>query len=214
MNFPSHFSSLARRALTVAAALALAGCGNLPPIFPWHDAPASPADPAPPPAHAEPPPAPETPPKPSEPPLPPIDWDALQGELAAELKDIDGFHLTHLPRGLRLILPAADGFASSSAQVEPRLARLLERIVPALRRNPRLTLHIVGHTDSQGSEMYNLRLSIARAEAMMEHLRAQGIDLARLSADGKGEAEPIADNAQESGRARNRRVELFLDLRQ
>jgi outer membrane protein OmpA-like peptidoglycan-associated protein len=114
---------------------------------------------------------------------------------------------------LRLILPAADGFASARADIEPKLARLLERIVPALKHYPRLTLHIVGHTDSQGSEMYNLRLSIKRAEAVMEYLRRQGVDLTLMSADGKGEAEPIADNAQESGRASNRRVEIFLDTR-
>ena len=65
-------------------------------------------------------------------------------------------------------------------------------------------------TDSQGSEMINLQLSITRAEAVVEHLRQRGIALERLSADGRGEADPLTSNATEEGRARNRRVELIL----
>ena len=70
--------------------------------------------------------------------------------------------------------------------------------------------HVVGHTDSQGSEMHNLQLSIGRAEAVADHLRRRGIALERLSADGRGEADPLTSNASETGRARNRRVELQL----
>jgi outer membrane protein OmpA-like peptidoglycan-associated protein len=202
-----RFSPAAPRALALVAALVLAGCADFNfPLFTQADTSPTTA----PAIEPAPPSSPQTPP-PAAPVA--VDWTALQQELAAEFKDTDGFHLAHLPRGLRLILPAADGFASASTDIEPKLAHLLERIVPTLNRHPRLTLHIVGHTDSQGNEMYNLRLSIKRAEAVMESLRAQGIDLTRMSADGKGEAEPIADNAQESGRASNRRVEIFLDMR-
>ncbi|GHU14224.1 hypothetical protein AGMMS50225_25640 [Betaproteobacteria bacterium] len=195
--------SAAARVLALVAALALAGCADFNfPLSARADSPAAPEniESAPPLSPQTPPPAPVAP-----------DWTALQQELADEFRGIAGFRLTHLPRGLRLILPAADGFASARADIEPKLAHLLERIVPVLKRHPGLILHIVGHTDSQGSEMYNLGLSIKRAEAVLESLRSQGIDLTRMSADGKGEAEPIADNAQESGRASNRRVEIFLD---
>jgi outer membrane protein OmpA-like peptidoglycan-associated protein len=192
-----------RRVLPVVAVLALAGCADLP-FFPRDAAPAS-ADAG---IEALPSPAqlPATPP-------PSVDWDALQQELTAEFEDIDGLHIIHLPRGLRLTVPAANGFASAAAGITPPLAGLLKRIVPALNRHSQLTIRIVGHTDSQGSEMYNLKLSIDRAEAVMEFLRRQDVDLARMSADGKGESEPIANNGQEAGRARNRRVEIFLDTR-
>ena len=75
---------------------------------------------------------------------------------------------------------------------------------------PRVAIKVIGHTDSQGSEMTNLQLSISRAEAVAEYLRQRGIALERLSADGHGEAEPLASNATEEGRMRNRRVELIL----
>jgi outer membrane protein OmpA-like peptidoglycan-associated protein len=88
--------------------------------------------------------------------------------------------------------------------------RVLDALAPVLAAEPQTALQIVGHTDSQGSEMHNLQLSISRAEAVADYLRARGIALDRLSADGRGEADPLTSNAQESGRARNRRVELIL----
>jgi outer membrane protein OmpA-like peptidoglycan-associated protein len=58
--------------------------------------------------------------------------------------------------------------------------------------------------------MVNLRLSIARAEAVVAYLRERGIALERLSADGRGEGDPLTSNATEEGRVRNRRIELIL----
>ena len=65
-----------------------------------------------------------------------------------------------------------------------------------------------GHTDSVGSDTYNQRLSEARAEAVKAYLVRQGVDVKRVRAVGKGEAEPVADNATAEGRAKNRRVDV------
>jgi adhesin transport system outer membrane protein len=65
-----------------------------------------------------------------------------------------------------------------------------------------------GHTDSVGSDAYNQRLSLARAEAVKAYLVSNGVDVKRVQTVGKGESEPIADNASAEGRAKNRRVEV------
>lgn len=112
--------------------------------------------------------------------------------------------------GFRVQIPVADGFASGSPAIRPTLGRALDALAPALAAEAGVAVRVVGHTDSQGSEMVNLRLSIARAEAVVAWLRERGIALDRLAADGRGEADPLTSNATEEGRVRNRRIELIL----
>jgi OOP family OmpA-OmpF porin len=68
---------------------------------------------------------------------------------------------------------------------------------------------IEGHTDSKGSDAYNLSLSDRRAKSVYDYLTSRGVDPARLSSIGKGESMPIADNETEEGRQQNRRVMLI-----
>lgn len=155
-----------------------------------------------------------TPSPPAETPRwPATDWAALQHDLETALLNTPGTHINHLAPGLRLSLPAADGFASGNAIIQPPLAAQLRRIAPVFARHQGARIHIIGHTDGAGSEMYNLRLSIQRAETVMEHLRRLGVALERMSADGRGESEPVADNRTAQGRTRNRRVEILLEPR-
>lgn len=72
-------------------------------------------------------------------------------------------------------------------------------------------VRIEGHTDSQGTDEANLALSRQRAEAVRQGLIAQGIAGARIRVVGRGESVPVADNGSEAGRARNRRVEMYLE---
>jgi len=74
-----------------------------------------------------------------------------------------------------------------------------------------LTLEVivaVGHTDSVGTDAYNQKLSIRRAEAVKKHLVSQGIEARRIYVEGKGESQPVADNKTAEGRAKNRRVQI------
>ena len=66
----------------------------------------------------------------------------------------------------------------------------------------------VGHTDSIGTDAYNQRLSVRRAEAVKAYLVSKGIEANRVYTEGKGEKQPVADNKSAAGRAKNRRVEI------
>lgn len=101
-------------------------------------------------------------------------------------------------------------FDLDSATIRPESAATLEQIAALLTQQPALQLRIVGHTDPQGTLEYNLKLSQDRAEAVRTALVARhGIAASRLSAHGVAFLAPVASNADEAGRAQNRRVELL-----
>jgi len=106
----------------------------------------------------------------------------------------------------RLVQLRPIGFAPGSAVIEDADSWVLDRLAGILRRCPEAVIEIGGHTDSQGSAGFNMRLSRARAEAVLEALLGRGIPLANLLAEGYGETEPIASNRRAAGRERNRRI--------
>lgn len=98
------------------------------------------------------------------------------------------------------------GFAPGDAVFEPGSDGALDRIAAILGRCDGARVEIGGHTDSRGAEELNQRLSLRRAEAVLDALIARDVPLAMLSARGYGEDEPVASNATEEGRAQNRRI--------
>ena len=99
-------------------------------------------------------------------------------------------------------------FDLDKASLQSKSNKQLEHIVTLLKENPRLKLEVQGHTDDQGSEAYNLKLSQDRAETVVTYLGLFGIDITRLVPKGFGESKPVMSNATEEGRTKNRRVEL------
>ena len=85
---------------------------------------------------------------------------------------------------------------------------IIDRDVTALDTWGNVNIEVAGHTDSRGSDGYNMDLSQRRAEAVRNYLVGKGIAADRLSARGYGESQPVADNATDEGRFKNRRVEL------
>jgi OOP family OmpA-OmpF porin len=103
-----------------------------------------------------------------------------------------------------------DEFAFDSAKLTASMEAALDDIAGQINASSGdETLVIVGHTDSVGSEAYNLGLSERRAQATANYLIGAGINAARIATKGMGEAQPIADNDSEQGRAKNRRVEIL-----
>ncbi len=100
-------------------------------------------------------------------------------------------------------------FDTGKAEIRPASEPALAQIAALLKAQPALRLHVVGHTDNVAGLDLNLRLSRARAEAVVQALAARhGIAAGRLIPHGVGPVAPVASNDAEAGRARNRRVEL------
>ncbi len=99
-------------------------------------------------------------------------------------------------------------FDTGKSVILPDSGQILGEIVKLLQQNPELKLRVEGHTDNQGNAAANQALSEKRAQAVVVWLTTHGIPAASLTAKGFGQAQPVADNATEDGRAKNRRVEL------
>ncbi len=101
-------------------------------------------------------------------------------------------------------------FKTNSAEFTKKTYPVLEAIVVIMEKYPASRFRIEGHTDSQGSDEYNQKLSERRANAVRDYLISKGISPDRLEAVGYGESRPIATNKTAAGRAKNRRVEINL----
>jgi OOP family OmpA-OmpF porin len=160
-----------------------------------------------------PPPAPEPPPAPPPPPPPPGDQDK-DGVLDNVDKcpdtppgvAVDAFGCT---RKGSITLEGVT-FELNSARLTPDSQEVLNGVAADLKKYPRLKIELQGHTDSSGSDQYNLKLSQQRADSVRIYLMDQGVPGGQLTARGYGETQPIEDNKTEAGRSLNRRVVMFV----
>jgi outer membrane protein OmpA-like peptidoglycan-associated protein len=111
--------------------------------------------------------------------------------------------------GNRIEIDEMIQFEYDSAEIKDVSHPILDDVVAVMQENSHIEqLNVVGHTSSEGSKKHNDKLSADRAEAVMNYLVEHGVDASRLTSEGKGSAEPIADNDTEEGRVANRRVEF------
>ncbi|MFN7329065.1 MAG: OmpA family protein, partial [Bacteroidota bacterium] len=101
-------------------------------------------------------------------------------------------------------------FKFNSIDLDDDSEEFLNDLTKTLETDPRLEVKVVGHTDNIGSEKFNERLSLKRAESVQKFLISRGIDPSRVSVKGKGMSQPLTENETEAGRATNRRVEIYL----
>ncbi|HQZ13690.1 MAG TPA: OmpA family protein [Devosia sp.] len=135
--------------------------------------------------------------------------DQQEAELRAQLQGT-GVSVTRVGNQIILNMPSNITFAVDSDKVQPQFNDTLTSVGLVLRKFNKTIIDVYGHTDSQGSDSYNKELSQRRAVSVATVLANQGVDQRRFYIDGRGESDPIASNATESGRSQNRRVEIQL----
>lgn len=172
-----------------------------------------------------PPPAPPPPPPP--PPEPAAQTAPAPAELSPDQRDSDNDGVTDnidkcpgTPSGVSVdaegcpqkgsITLEGVTFELNSARLTPESLPVLDGIAAGLIKYPRLRVELQGHTDSSGSDEYNMELSRQRADAVRDYLLKQGVPTTQLVSKGYGETQPIADNSTPEGRARNRRVVMYV----
>ncbi|MEC5396898.1 OmpA family protein [Uliginosibacterium sp. H1] len=111
---------------------------------------------------------------------------------------------------LKLDIPSDVSFDVGRADIKSNFRPVLDKFADSLKNNPATNVRIIGHTDSTGSDAINNPLSVNRAASVRSYLGDRGIATGRVAIDGRGSREPVADNGSESGRAKNRRVEIFV----
>lgn len=183
--------------------------------FPREPAPAA----AVPPVMAAPPPAPaivvpsDTPPPVGgeiQPSSPTVEPAAAVPQVEATVPEPEPAPLIEVTAEKIVISQTIRQFASGKAEFLPLALPALDEVVEVLRQHPEIKVKVDGHTDSSGNPATNLRLSQARAEAVMRYLVEKGIDASRMEARGYGDTVPIVDNITLQGRGVNRRVEFVV----
>jgi outer membrane protein OmpA-like peptidoglycan-associated protein len=136
--------------------------------------------------------------------------DKQERELQQRVAGRDGSTVQRQQHNLSITMKSDVLFDAGSSQIKLGGYDEIARIAEILNRYPQTRITIEGHTDSDGSESYNMKLSGERARAVGEALIAKGVDPGWVSTVGLGESRPIASNVTESGKQLNRRVVLLV----
>lgn len=99
-------------------------------------------------------------------------------------------------------------FDFDKSNIKPEAGAILDRLIAFMNENKDQKANLSGHTDSVGTDAYNLKLSERRTNSVRDYVVKKGVDSGRVSGQGFGESKPIADNKTAEGRSKNRRVEI------
>lgn len=135
--------------------------------------------------------------------------DHQEEEIRRALGD-RGVEVANTGSELVVTIPESVTFSSGSSEIRSTALTDIYAVADSLARYPRSDVEVVGHTDDAESDEYNMDLSRSRALAVSQVLIDEGISPRRIVAYGKGATEPVASNFTESGRAKNRRVEIII----
>ena len=133
--------------------------------------------------------------------------DTKAEELDEELENAD---VERVGEGIKVTFDSGLLFDFDSSALRDEARQNLTEFAESMEEFEETKILVVGHTDAQGSEEYNQKLSDRRAESATSHLVDRGVDPSRLTSVGRGETEPVASNDTEEGRQQNRRVEVAI----
>lgn len=123
-------------------------------------------------------------------------------------RDIKGAKIERVGEGIKITFDSGILFASGKANLETSARANIEKLAVILNKYADTNVLVEGHTDSDGSEEFNQRLSEARATTVATYVKGQGVQGSRLTTSGYGEMQPIAPNDSAEGKRQNRRVEI------
>jgi outer membrane protein OmpA-like peptidoglycan-associated protein len=112
---------------------------------------------------------------------------------------------------LKLDIPSDISFDTGRADIKSNFRPILDRFATTLNDNPAAFVTIIGHTDSTGGDAINQPLSLDRAASARGYLAQRGVSANRITVEGRAAREPVASNNDPAGRARNRRVEIYVN---
>jgi outer membrane protein OmpA-like peptidoglycan-associated protein len=120
-----------------------------------------------------------------------------------------GVDVSQTPNGDGILVNLPDvTFPVDSATISPAMRAVLDDVAASMIQYPNSLIDVMGHTDSTGSDQYNLELSRRRAESVANYLVSRGVARSRIETLGYGEQYPVGDNTTVAGREQNRRVEI------
>lgn len=137
-----------------------------------------------------------------------IDFELMVPKLAVEEIHPEPTGVVCVRKFKETLADARLHFATDSAGVRKREQRVLDKIVEFSKYCPNSIIEVAGYTDARGTDAYNKKLSLKRAEAVVHKLIRKGLSPKRLKAIGYGEESPLADNSNRKGQAMNRRIEF------
>ena len=130
---------------------------------------------------------------------------------AAEIeRDIAGAKVERVGEGIKITFSSGILFDVDKADLKTQSQTELAKLSVILNKYSDTNILLAGHTDSTGSEDYNLGLSRRRAQSVADYLTTQNVDPARFAVEGYGKSDPVASNETAEGRAENRRVEVAI----
>jgi outer membrane protein OmpA-like peptidoglycan-associated protein len=130
---------------------------------------------------------------------------------AAEIRnDIKDAQVERVGEGIKITFNSGILFDVNSSKLKPVAAQNVDQLAVILNKYKDTEILIEGHTDSTGSEKTNMALSDDRASSVSRELKSKGVSGGRITTNGYGESQPVADNGTVGGRAQNRRVEVAI----